>query len=81
MYQQAFDAGELDPTQIVTTWHTASDERVRGSHRSMNNQKRPPGEPFISGRGSRLRFPGDFNAPAREVIHCRCVVSTRITQL
>lgn len=78
MYRQAFDQGLVDPSQVVRTWHTAADERVRGSHVAMNGQERPPGEPFFSGAGNRLDFPGDPEAPPSDTIQCRCVVSTRI---
>ena len=78
MYQQSFDQGLVDPNQVVRTWHTAGDERVRRSHTAMNGQERPPGEDFVSGRGNRLRFPGDPEAPPSDTVQCRCVVSTRI---
>lgn len=81
MYAQAIEVGDLDPDELIRQWNTARDERVRSSHRSMHGQVRPIGEPFVSGNGNRLRFPGDISAPASETIHCRCVVSTRIAAL
>ena len=78
MWQQAVDAGEVDPDDIVRTWRTAMDPRVRHSHRMMNGQKRALGVPFLSGYGNAIRFPCDPQAPASETVQCRCVVVTRI---
>ena len=81
MFRQAIDAREIDPQNLVRTWNTASDSRVRDTHRTMNGQHRPFGEPFTSGSGAKLRYPGDMDAPAGETINCRCVVSTRVVEL
>jgi len=83
MYDQAIDAGQLDPQQLVRIWNTAGDDRVRAlpqdqtSHESMHNQERMWGEPFTSGAGNQAFDPGTFGV-AYEDIQCRCVVSTRI---
>lgn len=77
MYQQAFDNGDLDPTQLIRKWVTAKDSRVRDSHNGMNGQLRQIGEPFVSDFGNLIRYPGDTTAPGSEVIQCRCVVTTR----
>lgn len=75
-FRQAIDAGDIDAKKLKREWVTARDERVRGSHKSMNGQIRDMDKPFVSGDGYSLRYPGDYNAPASEVIHCRCVVVT-----
>jgi len=77
MYQQAIDDGILDRDSMEQTWHTAPDERVRGSHRFMHLQKRPMDEPFLSGLGNYLRYPGDPNAPVEDRIDCRCMKTVR----
>lgn len=77
-FEQAFESGDLDRDQVVREWNTAKDERVRASHRFMHGQKRAVGEPFISGDGNKLAFPGDPTAPAADVVSCRCAVGTRI---
>lgn len=66
---------------LVRTWFTASDERVRSSHVFMHGQERGQDEPFLSGLGNSLRYPGDENAPAEDVINCRCIVTTRVKKL
>lgn len=82
MYQQAIDEGRLTPSEVVQTWVTAHDERVRGTHSYMNGQTSPAGADapgFTSGSGYRLRFPGDPMAPASETVRCRCALTTRLT--
>lgn len=77
--QQAIDEGIVNPDGTDRTWMTAGDTRVREpAHTSMHGQVRPVGEPFSSGLGNMLRYPGDPEAPASETIQCRCVVTTRI---
>lgn len=73
MWQQAVEAGVVDPDQLVSIWFTASDERVRTSHALMHEQERPFNEPFLSGNGNLLMFPGDPSAPGNDTINCRCV--------
>ena len=80
MYQQAIEAGELDPNNLIQEWNTAADERVRGSHRDMHNQTQPWGELFISGKGNAAPHPGAFGIP-EEDIQCRCAVGTRIPEI
>lgn len=58
--------------RIEWEWLTARDERVRPSHRAMQGQRRPDGEPFRSGDGIALRYPGDPLAPRQETARCRC---------
>ena len=78
MFEQAFADGTLDRDDTIQTWHTAKDERVRGTHRTMHRQKRPIGEPFVSGAGNLLMRPGDSRAPASETIQCRCRKTVQI---
>lgn len=84
MYDQAIDAGQIDPAQLVSIWNTAGDERVRDfssgaqtSHVTMHLQERAWGEPFTSGAGNQAFDPGTFGLPEEDA-QCRCVKSTRI---
>lgn len=70
--------GRLIEGDVIRTWITASDERRRSSHRAMHGQRRGLRAPFLSGAGFSLLYPGDPNAPASEIIKCRCAVTTRI---
>lgn len=73
-FRQAVEAGVVE--DLEQTWHTANDGRVRHpSHTAMDGQKRPLGEPFLSGNGNLLFHPGD--GPAEDAIRCRCVKTTQ----
>ncbi len=78
-FREAVSQGLIDE-ELTQVWHTAGGPRVRHpSHTFMNGQIRVFGEPFLSGTGNRLRYPGDQRAPASDVIKCRCAKSTRFT--
>lgn len=78
-FRQAIAQGVIDD-ELSQSWRTAGDARVRHpSHTFMNGQVRPFGEPFLSGTGNLLRYPGDQRAPASDSIQCRCVKTTRFT--
>lgn len=79
MYQQAIDSGTLNEQEVIRTWDTSQDDRVRDQHVSMNQQQRKVNEPFVSALGNQLMRPGDENAPAEETIQCRCALTTRFT--
>lgn len=55
-------------------WMAGSDGRVRKSHKQADGQQVWPNETFNVG-GDALRYPGDRRGSAKNVIHCRCVVS------
>lgn len=79
LFRQAIDNGDVEADDLVREWHHASVGRhPRWQHAEMNGQTRPFGEPFKSGTGVELRYPGDPSAGAGETANCRCVVSTGI---
>ncbi len=78
-YRQAIEAGTLNADELTQFWRNARDARVRDSHVSMEGQQRPLGQPFLSGDGNLLRYPGDIDAPASDAVLCRCVKTTRFT--
>lgn len=51
-------------------WVAVLDGATRDSHAAVDGEERPINRPFSNG----LMFPGDPNAPAEEVINCRCVI-------
>ncbi|MEO5712998.1 MAG: phage portal protein [Luteolibacter sp.] len=53
-------------------WLTSGLGNSRHDHASADEQIVPVDEPFIVG-GFEMLFPGDPNAPAKEVINCNCV--------
>lgn len=79
MYRQAIDTGRIQAQKIKRFWIIAGDDRMRESHDTMQVvEVIGMEEPFISGKGNFLRFPGDPAAPSTETIQCRCAVTTVI---
>jgi hypothetical protein len=78
MFRQAIDDGQLQANELVRTWNTAADERVRHSHARLNGQRRPLGTGWEVSSTVTLDFPGDPDAPAEETVQCRCCLSTRL---
>ena len=77
-FRQTIDDLGLDRTKVRRVWNSTLDKRTRDSHRDMDGQEVELDEPFVSGAGNRIMFPGDPDAPAEEVINCRCVVTNRV---
>jgi HK97 family phage portal protein len=68
---------ELDMRKQGVThsmWLTARDERVRPHHVELDGLVRPIGQVF----GYNLRFPGDPQAAAEDVINCRCALVPQV---
>ena len=72
-FEQAVGSSKLAYADLTKTWITRADKRVRTSHRTMHGQTRQFLEPFTSGAGVSLRYPGDEDAPGDETANCRCV--------
>ena len=75
---QAIAAGKLNPAAVTQIWRTAGDSRVRDTHRALNGTSEKWGVPFVSPGGAILRFPGDPQAPAGEIINCRCWLELKV---
>lgn len=78
MLEQAIDSGSFERDDLIREWNTSGHANVRDSHQYMDGQTRLYGETFRSGKGNPLAYPGDPSAPGSEIIHCHCVLSTRI---
>ena len=82
LYRQAISRGDISADQIERTWVHSPRARNKANerefHREMHGQTRGWDEPFVSGRGVELRYPGDPNAGAEETIGCRCTVTIRL---
>lgn len=76
-FRQAIDDGQVAQGQLMRTWVTARDDRVRDSHQALDGQVRGLDEVWQGATGS-LRFPGDPAAPVSETAQCRCVLTTRL---
>lgn len=80
--QQLISNGTLTPDQIEKRWRTMRDERVRHSHATMQGQRVGFMEPFVSGNGGLMMYPGDksLGAGDADVYNCRCSVSYTISR-
>lgn len=62
--------------KLRKTWITRMDSRVRPLHRRLHGRTKIVGEDFwrwpVS--GSRLRWPGDPEAPLDATVNCRCIL-------
>jgi len=74
--QQMIDRGDIGANAVKRDWDSAEDSATRDSHRAMDGQQRGANEPFTTGAGFQMLYPGDssLGAPGSEIINCRCVV-------
>lgn len=80
-FSQALEAGQVQENRVRRFWRSAGDHRVRHDHRLLNGKSVGYREAFVAADGSRIRFPGDPEAPAHQRIGCRCWMQLRIDHL
>ena len=68
--KEAEDAG----VAVMKEWSCAMMATSRESHIALDGKRVKMGEKFRTIWGNDLEFPGDPNAPAKEVINCHCVM-------
>jgi HK97 family phage portal protein len=73
-------AKALELPDLVKEWVSAQDDRTREDHVVANGSMVEIDEKFIildldSGDEIPMDYPGDNNAPAKQVINCRCVAA------
>ncbi len=66
-----FYAMEATGFAFTKQWLTFIDQRTRDHHKEVDGQERAKDAPFDVG-GEELRWPGDPNASAANIINCRC---------
>ncbi|MGW3626275.1 phage portal protein [Streptomyces sp. NPDC000880] len=64
-------AAESAGPDVVRTWITRGDDRVRPAHRALQGTTLPAGTPYTVD-GFALRYPGDPFAPIALTVNCRC---------
>lgn len=80
-FRQGLAKTNYGPDQVIKTWQSAGDRRVRDSHRALNGLKvMGLDTPFNSPTGALMQYPHDtsLGAGARDVIGCRCIITRRI---
>lgn len=80
-WQQARASGDIAMGDIVREWWHSGLDEARPFHLSMHKQRRGLDEPFLTGLGNSLMFPGDPKAPVVERVNCRCNVTTRFVAM
>lgn len=77
---QAISKGDIDPQDVSKDWDSTGDGRTRDTHLMMEGQRKRLNEPFEFPLGGQAMYPGDdsLNAPASELIQCRCRVIYRV---
>lgn len=71
-----FEAYSAAGVKVKKEWGSTEDGRTRPDHAAADGQLVEMDEPFIVG-GEELRFPGDPQGSARNIINCRCVTLYR----
>lgn len=73
-WRQGLEKLDRTPDDVIKTWwHGGGPKHPRPHHEAMSGQTvRGLETPFVFSNGARLRYPGDENAPASEVINCTC---------
>lgn len=64
-------AAEHAGPDVVRTWVTRGDTRVRPAHKALHGTTLPVGTPYTVD-GASLRYPGDPFAPIALTVNCRC---------
>ena len=76
--RQQIEAGKVAIDDVQKIWRSASDSRVRHTHRSLSGQSVGMSGSFTSSSGATLRYPGDPSAPASEIVGCRCWLQYKV---
>lgn len=77
--QQLIDSGKIRADLVTKVWRATIGKHTRESHLALNGQEVPFDGKFISPvTGAALDHPHDENAPAAEVLNCRCNAAYRI---
>lgn len=77
---QVMQQAGITDNQVKRSWVTNLDGRERPSHHEMDGQEvTGMNSYYTSPSGARLKYPGDPEAPAGEIIQCRCAETFRFS--
>ncbi len=62
------------PFKMEKTWIPVRDMRTREDHIAMFSHKAVPKEGYFNVGGSQMKYPGDYNGGAAQVVNCRCAI-------
>ena len=72
-----YDMASGSGLDLVKTWETMEDDRVREAHEEIQGQTVPFNDVFVTWDGHEARFPGDFDTPELNV-NCRCFLTVSL---
>lgn len=77
---QAVGSGAVRADAVTGVWRVAipRGKNARESHTPMHGQVARLGQPFTTGNGVQIMYPGDPNAPISETASCRCFRELKI---
>lgn len=85
---QGIEEGLFSKEAITKEWDDTGDRRTRTTHAVMGSKYGrdkgiPFDQPFLSPSGAEMLYPGDksLDAPAEEIINCRCKATYRVDWL
>ena len=55
-------------------WIARADDKTRDTHEELSGTVQYADRYFVTSTCARLMYPGDPNAPAEEIINCRCYI-------
>lgn len=71
---RAMEVGGVEKKEWLTVQNASPKHPVRDSHAEIDGQVVPVHEPFLTGDGNALDYPGDPQGPPEDVINCRCTL-------
>lgn len=77
---QAMERSNTPASAVTKEWDATGDARTREDHLLMEDVKVKFNQPFRFPSGGLAMYPGDssLNAPASDIIQCRCIVNYRV---
>ena len=71
----AIESARQSNLVLQKKWIAVKDDRTRHDHTILNEKMVDLDEKFVAASGAKISYPGDLEAPANEVINCRCTIS------
>ena len=68
--EQSYKDAQAKGIELEQMWIATLDSRTRHSHRWLDGEKKPVGEPFSNG----CRYPADPEGTPSEIYNCRCTL-------
>lgn len=80
-YDQAIANGQIMESDLEKMWRSRRDDKVRDTHEHLDGVAIPFRSRWLSSSGASLNYPGDPEAPAEEIVGCRCRMIVRVRRM